>query len=249
MARKRTESAPSGAQASRAATPKTSVGHTILEWVKTIVVGFVLFLVLRTFLIQTFRITSGSMEGTLLVGDFLVLSKSAYGATVPGTAVRLPGYSQPKRGDVVVFRGHHEPIDLVKRLVGLPGDTLRMVRGQLYVNGVRENGDYIRHTDPQGDGYHPWMRWQHEYLADTGLASDYRPTRDDWGPLVVPEDRYFVLGDNRDESLDSRYWGFVGPEELKGRAVVLYFSFDRDALGPVPVVNQIRWDRIGEPVN
>lgn len=248
MARKRNDAAASRAASSEKVQSPT-IGQQVMEWLKTIVVGFVLFLVLRTFLIQTFRITSGSMEDTLLVGDFLVLSKSAYGATVPGTDLRLPGYSQPRRGDVVVFRGHHEPIDLVKRLVGMPGDTLWMTGGQLYINGQQEDGDYVRHTDPQGDGYHPWMRWQNEYLMDQAEAEEYRPTRDEWGPIVVPDDRYFVLGDNRDESLDSRYWGFVNPADLKGRAVVLYFSWDNTSMGGVPLFNQIRWGRIGDPVN
>ena len=227
----------------------SSFGRGVMEWVKTILVGFVLFMVLRTFLIQTFRITSGSMEGTLLVGDFLVLSKSAYGATVPGTGLKLPGYTHPTRGDVVVFRGHHEPIDLVKRLVGLPNDTLAMKDGVLFINDQPQEEIHARHSDPSGDGFHPWMSWQAEYLVDTVDAENYRPTRDDWGPLVVPGDRYFVLGDNRDESLDSRYWGFVDPASLKGKAVLLYFSFDRDALGPVPFVNQVRWTRIGERVD
>jgi len=109
-------SRPAEAKAAAEAGPHRTFRQTLWEWTKSLGMGFVLFLVLRTFLIQTFTITSGSMEGTLLVGDFLVLSKSAYGATVPGTDVRLPGYTEPRRGDVVVFRGSHEPIDLVKRL-------------------------------------------------------------------------------------------------------------------------------------
>ena len=128
----------SGKESKDAKAEHRSAGQVVWEWTKSLAMGFVLFLVLRTFLIQTFTITSGSMEGTLLVGDFLVLSKSAYGATVPGTDVRLPGYTTPQRGDVVVFRGHHEPIDLVKRLVGLPGDTLSMQDGTLYINGVAQ---------------------------------------------------------------------------------------------------------------
>jgi len=223
--------------------PVTAV---IWEWTKSLAMGFVLFLILRTFLIQTFTITSGSMENTLLVGDFLVLSKSAYGATVPGTGVRLPGYTSPRRGDIVVFRGHHEPIDLVKRLVGLPGDTLSMRAGMLLINGDAWDEGYVRHTDPGANGPHPWMTWQTEFLVDTIDLASYQPTRDDWGPIVVPTDRFFVMGDNRDESLDSRYWGFVDPASLKGKAVILYFSYDREAFGPVPVFNNIRWSRIGD---
>jgi signal peptidase I len=229
-----------------AAAAAPSRGHRAWEWTKSILMGFVLFLVLRTFLIQTFTITSGSMEGTLLVGDFLVLSKSAYGATVPGTDIRLPGYTDPRRGDIVVFRGHHEPIDLVKRLVGMPGDTLLMRSGVLYVNGVLQEEPFAHHTDPGGDGTHPWMLWQKEYLLDGVDRERYRPTRDNWGPIVVPRDHYFVLGDNRDESLDSRYWGFVDEAALKGKAVVLYFSYDGEAMGALPFVRQVRWDRIGD---
>jgi signal peptidase I len=218
--------------------------HGLWEWTKSLGMGFILFLVLRTFLIQTFTITSGSMEGTLLVGDFLVLSKSAYGATVPGTNVTLPGYSDPRRGDVIVFRGHHEPIDLVKRRIGMPNDTLSMTDGILSINGVPQDEAYVKHTEPDGDGFHPWMQWQAEFVTNDVDISDYRPTRDNWGPIVLPGDRYFVMGDNRDESLDSRYWGFVEMSAIKGRAVVLYFSYDRDALGPLPFVNHVRWPRI-----
>jgi signal peptidase I len=245
MSKKKNETPPP-APATEAPAPPTR-GHRAWEWTKSILMGFVLFLVLRTFLIQTFTITSGSMEGTLLVGDFLVLSKSAYGATVPGTQIRLPGYTDPRRGDIVVFRGHHEPIDLVKRLIGMPGDTLAMRDGVLYLNGQRQDETaYVHHTDPGGDGMHPWMLWQREHLVD-GIDPDrYRPTRDNWGPLVIPDGHYFVLGDNRDESLDSRYWGFVDAPAIKGKAVVLYFSYDSHALGPLPFVKQVRWDRIGE---
>ena len=223
-----------------------SVSRSVWEWTKSLAMGFVLFLILRTFLIQTFTITSGSMEGTLLVGDFLVLSKSAYGATVPGTDVKLPGYTEPRRGDIVVFRGHHEPIDLVKRLIGIPGDTLAMRDGTLLVNGVPQEEEYVLHTDPEGDAAHPWMMWQTEFLVDTMDARVYRPTRDNWGPIVVPALGYFVMGDNRDQSLDSRYWGFVNPDAVKGKAVVLYFSYDREAFGHVPFVNHVRWSRIGD---
>jgi signal peptidase I len=225
---------------------KLSRGTRIIEWTKSLLMGFVLFLVLRTFVIQTFTITSGSMEGTLLVGDFLVLSKSAYGATVPGTGIRLPGYTDPRRGDIVVFRGHHEPIDLVKRLVGMPGDTLTMRNGVLFLNGARQEEPFAHHTDPAGDGTHPWMLWQRDHLLDGTERERYRPTRDNWGPIVVPANYYFVLGDNRDESLDSRYWGFVDEVALKGKAVVLYFSYDGNALSPVPIVKQVRWTRIGD---
>lgn len=227
-------------------TRNTRTGQGALEWAKSILMGFALFLVLRTFLIQTFTITSGSMEGTLLVGDFLVLNKSAYGATIPGTDLRLPGYTEPQRGDIIVFRGHHEPIDLVKRLIAMPGDTVAMRDGLVFLNGELQDEPYAHHSDPNGDATHPAMLWQLEYLADRAHRERYRPSRDNWGPLIVPEDRFFVLGDNRDESLDSRYWGFVEESSVKGKAALLYFSYDSSALSPVPYLKGIRWDRIGE---
>src|SRR5919106_3460036 len=177
-----------------------NTSHGALEWVKSGIIGFLIFLVVRTFLIQTFTIVSGSMESTLLVGDFLVLNKSAYGAIVPGTGVKLPGYDRPARNDIIVFRGHHEPIDLVKRLVGMPGDTLRMKHGKLYIGSRPAEESYARHTDPGSDGNHPSMQWQANFLTDSAAAFPYEPTRDTWGPIVVPENRFFVLGDNRDES-------------------------------------------------
>jgi signal peptidase I len=226
------------------------------EWARSLGGGILIFLVVRTFLLQTFAITSGSMEHTLLVGDFLLLSKSAYGATIPGTTMRTPGYSAPRHGDVIVFSGHHEPLDLVKRLIGMPGDTIAMEDGVLFRNGVRQDEPYVERSDPGGNGWHPGMDWQVHYSLEPaegrpgrGLASDgspERPTRDTWGPLVVPHDHYFVLGDNRDDSLDSRYYGFISHAQVKGRVVGLYFSYDRDAYSKVPVLGRVRWDRVGD---
>jgi signal peptidase I len=223
-----------------------SAGATAWEWLKSGLVGFLIFIVVRTFLLQTFTIVSGSMEGTLLVGDFLVLNKSAYGASVPGTAANLPGYDTPQRNDIIVFRGHHEPIDLVKRLVGMPGDTLEMRQGRLLVNGQQVEEPWARNTDPHGDGGHPWMDWQANFLVGPSADEPYYPTRDNWGPIGIPEGRFFVLGDNRDESLDSRYWGFIERAQIKGRAVGLYFSYNSRPDGGIPVLSRVRWNRIGE---
>lgn len=225
--------------------PARTFGQTVWEWTKSLFIGFILFLVIRTFVLQTWTVISGSMEGTLLVGDFLVLSRSAYGATIPLTKMHLPGYSEPHRGDIVVFRGHHEPIDLVKRLIGLPGDTLSMRDAVLYIDGIRQLEPYVRHTDPGEDPSNSMMEWQRAYLAHPEDANHYHPTRDNWGPIVVPPGRFFMMGDNRDESLDSRYWGFITKDDMKGRAVALYFSWDRNAIGPLPIVDHIRWNRLG----
>src|SRR3954470_4034302 len=128
--------APAGAETVRHPT----VLEDVIDWLKSIAIGFLIFFVFRILFLQTFTIISGSMENTLLVGDFLVLSKSAYGAILPWTHVRLPGYSSPHRNDIVVFHSHHETpqIELVKRLVGMPGDTISMKDAVLYVNGTAQ---------------------------------------------------------------------------------------------------------------
>jgi signal peptidase I len=226
---------------------KTSSARWITDWAKSIAYGFAIFLVMRAFILQTWVITSGSMEGTLLVGDLLILNKVAYGAPVPGTTIRLPGYTEPKRGDVVVFRAQHDTLDVIKRLIGFPGDTLQMKDGALFINGTAQTEPYVRHTNPEGDGFHPWMEWQKNYVTSDVDTSSYRPTRDNWGPLVVPASRFFVLGDNRDESLDSRFWGFLDPVRVKGKASVIYYSYERDVVQPFPWLRG-RWERIGERI-
>lgn len=224
---------------------KRSLSRSILDWIKSIAAGFAIFLVVRAFILQTWVITSGSMEGTLLVGDLLILNKVAYGAAVPGTHFKLPGYTDPKHGDIVVFAAQHDTLDVIKRLIGLPGDTLEMRDGVLFINSARQDEPYVRHTDPAGNGTHPWMDWQFRYLTSNVDASKYRPTRDNWGPIVVPNGRFFLLGDNRDESLDSRFWGFLDPSRVKGKASVVYYSYERDAVKPFPWF-RVRWDRIGD---
>lgn len=219
------------------------------EWLKSLAIGFVLFLLIRITLVQTFTIISGSMENTLLVGDFLVISKAAYGAVVPGTEVRLPGYSQPHRGDVVVFRHPVEQLDVVKRLVGMPGDTVSMSEGVLRINGIAQAEPYVRRQPSLPDGSDLEMLWQTRHVVGAANGGDYRPTRDNWGPLVVPEASYFMLGDNRDESRDSRYWGFVPYSHLKGRALFLYFSWARESpVGRPYAVPHVRWSRIGDRI-
>lgn len=225
-------------------------GSILGEWIKSAVIAFVLYLVLRTFLVQTFVITSGSMEETLLVGDFLMVNRVALGSRIPGTRARIPGYGEPRRGDVTVFDPpHEEDLKLVKRLVGMPGDTLAMDDKVLYVNGEAQDEPYVKHEDPGGNDAHPWMAWQREFLVDSVSASGYRPTRDDWGPLVVPPGRYFMLGDNRDSSLDSRYWGLLERWRLEGQAVFIYFSYEKESLRPFPWLREVRWGRIGDGID
>jgi signal peptidase I len=210
--------------------------------------ALVLFLFIRTFFVEAFQIPSGSMERTLLVGDFLFVNKAAYGAQLPGIAARVPGYAIPRRGDVIVFTFPRNPSQhYVKRVIGVPGDTVAMVDGMVRVNGRRLDERYVQRTDPDHDVHSPDFRWQRAHLAarTPDALRAYHPTRDNWGPLVVPGAKYFVLGDNRDNSSDSRYWGFVDEAAVRGRPLVVYFSYDREAEDPLPWLTDIRWSRLG----
>jgi len=221
---------------------------TLWDWTKSITVAFVLFLIVRTFVVEAFRIPTSSMENTLMVGDFLLVNKAVYGAEIPGTSLHLPAFEQPRRGDVIVFIPPDYPNkNYVKRLVGVPGDTLEMRDKQLFVDGRPVNEPYVRYIDRYGDVVHPDMLWQSNYLL-TGARRSYHPTRDNWGPLVVPADSFFVLGDNRDNSEDSRYWGFVPRSAILGKPWFVYYSFDPTAPDDMPWLEDVRWKRIGEPV-
>lgn len=238
------EGAPKGVAARAAEQP-----NAVVEWVKSIAIALALFLFLRTFLVQTFVITSGSMEDTLLVGDMLVVNRAAIGSRIPGTGIRIPGYSEPHRGDILVFDPpHEEELKLIKRLVGMPGDTLEMRQRTLYLNGVPQQEPYVVHSSTP-DEYHPWMEWQRNHLAPGVDPSAYAPTRDNWGPIVIPPDRYFMLGDNREQSLDSRYWGLLEGWRLEGRAVFTYFSYNKGSYRPFPWIREVRWGRIGNAIS
>ncbi len=245
--RRNTASEEPKSQGKGSETPENDEGNPggAGEWIKSIVIAVVIFLVIRFFLFQTFVITSGSMENTLLVGDFLIVNRAAMGSHVPLTDLRIPGYSEPRRGDILVFDPPHEDtLILVKRLVGMPGDTLEMRDKVLYLNGEARDEPYVVRTN-QPDYSAPDMRWQLEVLLG-GPRDDYRPSRDTWGPLVIPPDRYFMLGDNRDTSLDGRTWGLLEAWRFEGRAVAIYFSYNRGSFLPFPWLREVRWGRIGD---
>lgn len=176
------------------------------DFVETVITAVALALVLRAFVVQTFRIPSGSMEDTLLVGDFLIVNKFLYGIKVPFTDTRLPGIREPRYGDVVVFeypnpdpRAKKE--NYVKRVVGVPGDIVELRNNALYLNGEPKEEPFIKLKPPT-------PRWA------------------DFGPIKVPEGSLFMMGDNRNWSADSRDWGFLDTGRIKGKAVMIYWSWD-----------------------
>ncbi len=178
----------------------------VRDWVESILVAFILAMFIRTFIVQAFKIPTGSMRPTLLVGDIIMVNKFIYGAKIPFTKYRLPKIRLPKRGDVVVFIFPEDPKkDFIKRLVGLPGDTVEIKNGTIYVND--------------------------QPLVDYGFSQRYYYNRGDFAQedskITVPADNYFVLGDNSASSQDSRYWGFVPAKNILGEAMVVYWPPQR----------------------
>ncbi|MFI5206532.1 MAG: signal peptidase I [Gemmatimonadales bacterium] len=240
-----TNAAKAAAPSPAAESPK-SVQRWAWEWLKSIAVALVIWMVLRTLLIEAFRIPSSSMERTLLVGDFLFVNKALYGAEVPLVHAHLPAFRQPRRGDIVVFDSRtQEGVKVVKRLIGMPGDTLEMKQGALSRNGLVQQEPYVQRLDSLSDTIDAEMRWQLPYLLPRVDRNRYQPSRDNWGPLVVPRDSFFVMGDNRDNSYDSRYWGFVPRNVIRGRPLFVYYSFENEPWRVVPFLTAIRWGRIG----
>ena len=222
------------------------VARGVFEWAKSVSLALLLFLVLRAFLVEAFKIPSGSMEGTLLVGDFLLVNKLVYGAEVPFTGKRLPAFRHPKAGDILVFQWPDDPTkNFVKRLVGMPGDTVGMENGVFVRNGRRQIEGYTRHIEPNYDPAGDDFEWQRSFLVSRASARrTYRPSRNNWGPIVVPPLHYFVLGDNRDNSLDSRYWGFVPDSLVRGRPLFVYYSYAPDSTQSFDWLTHVRWKRI-----
>jgi signal peptidase I len=196
----------------------------VREYGEAIVIAIVLALVIRTLVVQAFTIPSGSMMDTLLVGDYILVNKFLYGAEMPFTDWRMPGLRDPARGDIIVFRyPQDEKRDFIKRIVGTPGDRI-LIRGHdVFVNGQRFAEAYVKHTA---------LLSQHSGPLYCSYAYGCEPT-------VVPAHSYFVMGDNRDNSQDSRYWGFVRRDKIKGKAFLIYWSWDGDR-------HWLRWWRLGK---
>lgn len=261
MAKKRQSTTKENVVAQARGKPKNPFGKRLWENVKSLAGAVLIYLVIKTVFMEAFRIPSGSMIPSLLVGDWLFVNKLAYGPHVPFTRAHLPGYDDPARGDVVVFVSPYQPDlaeqgddptpTLVKRLVGMPGDTLYMRAGLLYVNGLPQRQGYAAAANPKGDPNEvsPLMDWQHRIeLTGTRFGAVPRqPTLDNWGPLLIPKDHYFMMGDNRYASKDSRFWGIVPRANIRGRPMFIYYSFRAggESDRPLPFITDIRWGRLG----
>jgi signal peptidase I len=189
------------------------------EYFESIVIAVILALFIRTFVVQAFKIPTGSMEENLLIGDHLLVNKFAMGPTASGIERQLLPVNTIKRGDIIVFKYPVEPErDFIKRVIGLPGETLEVRQKAIYINGTALNEPYVHFLQPPSSNS--------EFHEVT--SSD---VRENYGPVTVPPNQYFVMGDNRDNSQDSRYWGFLPRENVKGKALIIYWSYeaDRDA--------------------
>ena len=202
---------------------KRSIGR---EYIEAIVFALILALIIKAFIIQAFKIPSGSMIPTLLKGDQILVNKFIYGVRVPFSDVKLFGVREPETGDIVVFE---YPLDrrvhYIKRLIGVGGDEIKIVNKVLYVNGEKLEFENAKFVDPE-------------------ILPSYLGPRDNYGPIAVPPNSYFMMGDNRDNSKDSRYWDFVDESELVGNAIIIYWSWDITAGGIIERIKNIRFNRL-----
>jgi signal peptidase I len=222
------------------------------EYGEALAIAFVLAVIIRFFLFQAFSIPSGSMENTLLIGDYLLVNKLSYGIRNPFTNKVLIPIGKPQRGDVIVFIFPQDPSkDYIKRVIGLPGDKVQVINKKVYINNKILNTPQARYDDP---------------LMMPAPHSPIESPRDNFGPVEVPPNAYFVMGDNRDHSYDSRFWGFVPMRDLKGKATIIYFSWEgprNEAFLPAlwgglkglqhlhwnSKEFRVRWDRLGKLIH
>ena len=228
------------------------------EYLEALAIAVVVALVLRTFVFQAFRIPTGSMKDTLMVGDFLLVNKFVYGIRTPDRIngidieiphIRLPAFKKPKRGDIIIFEYPRDPsVDYIKRCIGLPGDTVEVRNNNVYINGRAEGEQTLvgKEYDPVEEA----TFFCYKIKRQGNSSYTIRHRADGWsklssfGPVVVPSGHYFMMGDNRDNSSDSRFWGFMPQENILGKALILYFSFDKYKKSKWNVFAAIRWHRI-----
>jgi signal peptidase I len=186
------------------------------EYFESIVIAVILALFIRTFVVQAFKIPTGSMENNLLIGDHLLVNKFILGPTASALERTLLPMSTIKRGDVVVFKYPEEPDrDFIKRIIGLPGETLELKEKKVYIDGAPLEEPYVHFLEPPGS-----RQSSHEVTS--------LDVRERYGPVKIPENQYFAMGDNRDNSQDSRYWGFLPRDYIKGKALIIYWSYEAE---------------------
>lgn len=191
------------------------------ENIEAIIIAIIIAMFIRTFIVQAFKIPSGSMKQTLLIGDHILVNKFIYGVKIPFINKTIISVKTPQQGDIVVFKFAQDPKkDFIKRVIGVAGDKIEIRSKKVYVNGKPLNHDYGIFDDPK--------------IYPAGAQP-----RDNFGPIQVPENSLFVMGDNRDHSYDSRFWGFVDLASVKGKAFIIYWSWDKKKFG-------VRWNRIGD---
>jgi len=238
------------ATAPAAATEAAPAHSTAREWYESLLVAGIFVLFVRTFIVQTYQVPTGSMERTILVGDHLLVNKFAFAPRLPALAKFLP-YRNVHPGDIVVFKKPGDDVNpgnvLVKRAVAQGGDTVQVRDKQLFIDGKPEERTTIQHIDPETYPDHPGV-------------PDMARRRDQFGPFTVPANSFFGMGDNRDNSLDSRYWGAIPRANIFGRPVIFYWSYEAEPnshiwRGPVAKIRQLagvafhffsrtRWDRM-----
>ena len=200
---------------------------SVIKNIETIVVALLIALFVRTFIIQAFDIPSGSMEPTLLPGDYILVNKFIYGLRLPYVKTPIVSYNQPKRGDVIVFL---YPVDMskdfIKRVIGMPGETIQVIEGKIFVNGlpIKDPWGYFDKSEPPG------------FISKV----------ENFGPVKIPNNCLFVMGDNRNDSVDSRFWGSLPLGNVVGKAFIIYFSWNGSAEN---LVDKVRWKRIGHVIN
>lgn len=218
----------------------------ILDYSRSFFPILLLVFLLRSFLFEPFRIPSGSLEPTLLTGDFILVNKFDYGVRVPIIHKRLFGSGMPKRGDIMVFRWPANPsINFIKRVVGLPGDHISYVNKELFVNGEKIPQEFLENTTAQDENGSEWeAEKKQENLLGVkhNIFVDPSKSAYDYQDIIVPEGMFFVMGDNRDYSDDSRYWGFVPDQNIVGKAVLVWMSWNSNN-------TRVRWQRIGTAIH
>ena len=198
----------------------TKTKSKIQEYAEAIIIAILIAFFIRTFVVQAFKIPSGSMKPTLLIGDHILVSKFSYGIKMPYFRNTMIPISDPKRGDIVVFiYPEDRSKDFIKRVIGVSGDTIEIKSKKIFLNGM------------------PYEDKHGVYVDDFIIPGAIQP-RDNYGPITVPKGAIFTMGDNRDQSYDSRFWGFVDLKDVMGKAFVIYWSWNKED-------NSVRWTRLG----